>query len=88
MHEELTTPAAKYGKSPAQIALRWAVQRGTVVTPKSVRLERLGLNLDIYDFELTSDEMDAILSLNRNRRFNDPALYSESFWGSFHPIFD
>jgi diketogulonate reductase-like aldo/keto reductase len=58
----------KYGKSPAQIALRWNLQRGLVVIPKSVNKERIKENCDIYDFELSGEDMAAINALNRNER--------------------
>ena len=52
--------AAAHGKSPAQVVLRWHLQRGFVVFPKSVRRERLEENLDVFDFELTDTEVQAI----------------------------
>lgn len=55
--------AAKYGKSAAQIVLRWHVQEGNVVFPKTVNPEHMAQNLDVFDFELTADEMARINSL-------------------------
>jgi len=52
--------AAAHGKSPAQVVLRWHLQRGFIVFPKSVRRERLEENLDVFDFELTDTEVQAI----------------------------
>ncbi|MGC3970301.1 MAG: aldo/keto reductase, partial [Pirellulales bacterium] len=52
--------AARLGKTPAQIVLRWGVQRGTAVVPKTTHAERLKENLAIFDFELSADEMQAI----------------------------
>ncbi|PWI05093.1 2,5-diketo-D-gluconic acid reductase [Streptomyces sp. NWU339] len=52
-----------HGKSVAQVALRWLIQRGIVVIPKSVRPERMAENLDVFDFELTDDEMARIATL-------------------------
>ncbi|NLK88066.1 MAG: aldo/keto reductase [Clostridiaceae bacterium] len=66
---ELNDVAAKYGKTPAQIVLRWDLQRGIVVIPKSVHENRIIENADIFDFELTKEDMEAINSLNRNKRF-------------------
>lgn len=60
--------AASYGKTPAQIVLRWHLQNNTIVIPKSVTPSRIKENYNIFDFELTSNEMDAIDKLNRNRR--------------------
>ena len=59
-HPVLAEIGAKYGKTPAQVALRWNVQRGVVVIPKSTHVERIAENFDIFDFELSDDEMTAI----------------------------
>ena len=80
--------ASRHGKSPAQVLLRWGVQRGTAVIPKTSRPERLRENLDIFDFELAADEMAAIGSLNRNRRFNDPGAFCEPAFNTFLPIYE
>lgn len=66
--EVLGQLAQKYGKSPAQIVLRWDVQRKVIVIPKSIHQERIVSNFDIFDFELTDDDMKIINGLNRNRR--------------------
>lgn len=58
--KELMAIGQKYGKSAAQVVLRWNVQRGVVIIPKSVHIERMEQNIDIWDFELTADEMDII----------------------------
>lgn len=55
-------------KSPAQIVLRWHIQRGVAVIPKSTSKQRIEENLDVFDFELSEDEMAAISSLNINYR--------------------
>jgi 2,5-diketo-D-gluconate reductase A len=57
--------AAAHGKSPAQAVLRWHIQKGFIVFPKSVRRERLEENFDLFDFELTADEMAGIDALDR-----------------------
>lgn len=63
----------KYGKSPAQIVLRWDLQHGVVTIPKTVTPRRIEENADIFDFELSSEDMDKIDSLNQNKRFGpDP----------------
>jgi len=80
--------AARHGKSPAQVLLRWGVQRGTAVIPKSTRAERLRENLEIFDFELAANEMSAIGGLNRNRRFNDPGVFCEKAFNTFFPIYE
>ena len=60
----LTEIGAKYGKSAAQVALRWNVQRGVVVIPKSTHRERMEQNLDIWNFALTAAEMTRISALD------------------------
>lgn len=63
----------KYGKSPAQVVLRWDLQNGVVTIPKSVTPERIRQNADIFDFTLTSEEMERIEALNQDKRFGpDP----------------
>lgn len=65
--------AAKYRKTPAQIILRWDYQRKIVTIPKSSHANRLAENIDIFNFELTSEEIDLINTLNRNERVgSDP----------------
>jgi diketogulonate reductase-like aldo/keto reductase len=64
-NELLLSLAAKYGKTVAQVILRWLTQRGVVVIPKSVRKERIVENFNIFDFELSSEAMDAMISLDR-----------------------
>ncbi len=60
----LTEIGQKYGKSAAQVVLRWNVQRGVVILPKSTKPERMLQNKDILDFELTDEEMEKITSLS------------------------
>lgn len=69
--------AAKHKKTAAQIALRWGIQRNTVVIPKSSKLDRLKENFHIFDFELTEEDMEQIKSIDRKYRTNQPA----KFWG-------
>jgi len=61
--------ANKYKKTPAQIVLRWDLQHGVVTIPKSVHKERIKENADIFDFELTEEEMKIIDNLDQNKRF-------------------
>ncbi len=63
--EVITRIAAAHGKTPAQVVLRWHIQRGDIVIPKSVHRERMQSNFDIFDFGLGDDEMDAITALHR-----------------------
>lgn len=62
--QPIQTAAAKYGKTPVQITLRWHYQRGVRALPKTTHKERMRENLDIFDFELTQREMEAIGGLN------------------------
>ncbi len=80
--------AQRLGKTAAQVVLRWGIQRGNAIIPKTSRPERLKENLDIFDFELTSQEMSGISALNSNRRFNDPGNFCEAAFNTFHPIYD
>ena len=54
----------KYGRSVAQVALRWLIQRDVIIIPKSVHIERMQQNLDIFDFELSQEDMAAIAALD------------------------
>ncbi|KAL2868820.1 aldo/keto reductase [Aspergillus lucknowensis] len=74
-HETIKTIAAKHGKTPAQILLRWATQRNIAVIPKSNNPARLAQNLDVTGFDLEAGEVAAISALDRNLRFNDPLSY-------------
>lgn len=65
-NELLTAIGSKYGKSIAQVVLRWLTQRGVVVIPKSVHEKRIAENFSIFDFELTPEDMGAIATLDRN----------------------
>ena len=58
--------AQKHGKTPAQVILRWNVQQGVIVIPKSVHKERMKENLDIWDFMLDSDDMEKIATLDKD----------------------
>lgn len=65
--------AAKYGKSPAQIVIRWDLQKGVLTIPKSITPARIQENANVYDFELSAEDVAAIDALNQDRRFgSDP----------------
>ena len=64
--------AEKYGKSTAQVILRWHTQVGNIVIPGSTNPERIKVNLDIFDFELTEEEMKQMAGLNKNVRYYYP----------------
>ena len=80
--------ARTVGRTPAQVVLRWGIQRGTSVVPKTSKVGRLRENLALFDFELTADQMAAISSLDRHQRFNDPGAFCEKAFGTFFPIYD
>ncbi|MBB6673373.1 aldo/keto reductase [Cohnella nanjingensis] len=72
----LRSLADKYGKSPAQIVLRWDLQKGVVTIPKSSNPQRIAENADIFDFSLTDEEVGRIEALNEERRFGaDPDTF-------------
>jgi 2,5-diketo-D-gluconate reductase A len=60
--------AGRVGKSPAQVVLRWHIERGDIVFPKSVTPSRIKENIDIFDFELSAEDVAALSALNRNQR--------------------
>lgn len=65
--------AEKYGKTPAQIVLRWDLQHGVVTIPKSVKEHRIKENADVFDFKLTTQDMELLDALDRQHRFGpDP----------------
>lgn len=66
-NEVLVSLAAKYRKSVAQVVLRWLIQRGVIVIPKSVRPERMAENIDVFDFRLAPEDMDLIATLDTER---------------------
>ncbi|WP_253386610.1 aldo/keto reductase [Microbacterium foliorum] len=66
--ETLTTIAAEHSKSPAQVMLRWHLQQGRSALPKSVRPARIAENFDVFDFELTADQLGAIDALDTGVR--------------------
>ncbi len=88
VQEAVQKAAARTGKTEAQVVLRWNVQRGCSIIPKSSKLHRLKENLDIFDFSLTEDEMQAISALNANKRFNDPGEFCQAAFNTHCPIYD
>ena len=59
---------AKYGRSAAQVVIRWHIQRGIVVLPKSTHAERIKQNFEVFDFNLSVDDMTAISAINTGKR--------------------
>jgi D-xylose reductase len=85
---EVLAIAGDLGKTPGQVVLRWAIQRGTVTIPKTQTVAHLRDNIELFDFELGNGEMTRLDRLDRNRRFNDPAEFGEAAFNTFYPIFD
>ena len=79
-HPVLTRIASAHDRSVAQVVLRWLIQRGVVVIPKSVRAERMAENIDVFGFELTEEEMAAVAALDTGASLffdhRDPAVVS------------
>ncbi len=72
-HPRITALATKYSKTPAQLMLRWGLQHGLVVIPKSTGEERIRENSQVFDFEISSEDMKSLDSLNEDLRLNwDP----------------
>jgi diketogulonate reductase-like aldo/keto reductase len=72
-NETLVAIGKQHGKSPAQVVLRWHVQLGHMVIPKSATPERIKSNIEVFDFELSADEMKAIAGLDAGKRMGpDP----------------
>ena len=73
--------AAKYGKTPAQVVLRWHIERGVAAIPKSVKPERIAENFDVFDFTLTPSEVSAIEALDTGVRGGpDPELINTELY--------
>ena len=85
---EVKQIADETGKTTAQVVLRWGVQRGTAIVPKTTKLERLKENFAIFDFELSPTQMEQISALNKDRRFNDPGHFCEAAFNTFFPIYE
>ncbi len=77
----LTEIGGAHGKSVAQVVLRWLIERGVIVIPKSVRAERMRENLDVFDFELAAEEMARIATLDTGQSLffdhRDPAIAAQ-----------
>lgn len=87
-HAVIKRISGEVGKTEAQVLLRWGVQRGTAVIPKTSSRERMIENIDIFGFDLTQDQMAAISALDQGRRFNDPGQFGEAAFNTFLPIYE
>lgn len=75
--QTIASIAQKYGKTPAQVVIRWEIQRGIITIPKSVHRERIRENADVFDFELSGADMDRINAINRDeRRGSNPDTFA------------
>lgn len=74
-HETIKAIADKHGKTTSQVLLRWAVERGLVVIPKSGNVDRMKTNFDLDSFSLDDNDRNAIAAMNANIRFNDLEIY-------------
>eukprot|EP00899_Mesostigma_viride_P024412 jgi/Mesvir1/5155/Mv15297-RA.1 len=72
----VTSIAVKHSRTPAQVVLRWNLQRGVSLVPKSSKLERVQENLKVFDFELDAEDMAAISSMDKGLRYNDPGVFA------------
>ena len=84
--------AAKYGKSNGQVILRWLLQRGITVIPKSVHQKRMAENIDVFDFELSDDDMKAMAALDKGESqffdHRDPVTIEQIFGSSLKAVQD
>lgn len=80
--------SARHKRTPGQVILRWAVQQGLAVIPKSSKIERIRENRELEGWQLEESDMNLIDNLNKNRRFNDPGVYAELAFNTFFPIFE
>ncbi|WP_125709867.1 aldo/keto reductase [Companilactobacillus zhongbaensis] len=89
-NETLKSIGEKYGKANGQVILRWLLQRGIVVIPKSVHLERMKENIDVFDFSLSDDEMSVISGLDKNQSqffdHRDPVTIEQIFGSSLNEM--
>jgi diketogulonate reductase-like aldo/keto reductase len=80
-HPTIVQLASKYGKTPAQVVLRWHIEHGVSAIPKSVKPHRIAENLDVFDFTLTPDEIAAIDTLDTGTRGGpDPELINTELY--------
>jgi len=87
-HSTIKYLSNKHSKTPAQIMLRWAIQRNTIPISKSSSEGRMKENQGLFDFCLHHQDMESIDSLNKNRRYNDPGVFCEEAFGTFCPIYE
>lgn len=77
--------ANKHGKTPAQVIMRWHVQRGNIVIPGSKTPAHIADNIDIFDFELTDEDMAKMATLDRGKPFYERSTEKLAHYASWHP---
>ncbi|KRN59320.1 aldo-keto reductase [Limosilactobacillus secaliphilus] len=89
-NETIAAIAEKYGKSNGQVILRWLLQRGIIVIPKSVHQQRMAENIDVFDFELNTDEMKTMATLDKGESqffdHRDPVTIEQIFGSSLKTV--
>lgn len=84
----ITSLATQFNRTPAQVILRWATKNGLSVIPKTSKIERLKENLNVFDFDLTSEQLQQIDGLNKDQRYNDPGVFCHTAFNTNCPIYD
>lgn len=91
-NEKIKAIGEKYGKSNGQVILRWLLQRGITVIPKSVHKNRMEENIDVFDFELSPADMEVMASLDKNESqffdHRDPVAIEQIFGSSLRQLYD
>lgn len=77
--------AEKYGKSNVQIILRWHIQAGNIVIPGASNPEHIKSSIDIFDFELSEEDMERIAKINKNIRYYEPDLEKLASYALYKP---
>lgn len=77
--------AVKYGKTPAQIIMRWHIQEGNIVIPGSKNPTHIADNIDVFDFELTDSDMTAMATLDRGKPFYERTPEKLAQYAAWHP---
>ena len=88
LNESVQKIGEAHGKTAAQVLLRWSVQRGCVVIPKTSAPERLVENMDVCDWQLTAEAMEVLDAMDKNKRYNDPGHFCEKAFNTFCPIYE
>lgn len=87
-HPVVTAIAKQVQRTAAQVLLRWGVQRGTAVIPKTSSMERMVENICVFDFQLSGEHMQQLDGLDEGRRFNDPGDFGEAAFNTYLPIYE